>query len=397
MTDVWVRCRGVAIRDENGKPIRLLGCHNEITNLKESEKRSLELLKSYRALVETDSIFYIKTDALGNYTYANNCFLNRFGYKLEEIIGTNSLNAIIPEDHAKTYKVVSLCFKFPNVPHPVVLRKPYKDGRVRSNHWEFYGVTNEKGVIEEVLCVGVEITELADKSLEIQRLLEVEADKNKRLQEHSYITSHNIRNSVANMLGLFEMIEADPDDSEAYIEMLKTSVHALDKTLSNLTRLLTEEKEAEYQKLEDINVKQFLERIVNLEKVEISRQNVKVNLNCKDDIVIRTLPIFFDSIFHNLISNALKYGMKEHDSMIDINVGYLEKKLFIEVKDYGSGFDLPNNAELLFRLGTRLDREKIGQGLGLFITQHHAKIIGTTIEVNSALGKGASFKVIWDE
>ncbi len=31
---VWVRCRGIAIRDENGKPIRMLGAHNEVTEFK---------------------------------------------------------------------------------------------------------------------------------------------------------------------------------------------------------------------------------------------------------------------------------------------------------------------------------------------------------------------------
>ena len=33
----WVRCRGMAIRDENGKPTRLLGAHNDITQQMHSE------------------------------------------------------------------------------------------------------------------------------------------------------------------------------------------------------------------------------------------------------------------------------------------------------------------------------------------------------------------------
>jgi len=36
---VWVRCRGVAIRNKEGKPIRMLGAHNDLTALKEAEER----------------------------------------------------------------------------------------------------------------------------------------------------------------------------------------------------------------------------------------------------------------------------------------------------------------------------------------------------------------------
>jgi len=48
---VWVRCRGVAIRDKNGKPIRMLGAHTDITHLKETE---MELVKKTKELESTN-------------------------------------------------------------------------------------------------------------------------------------------------------------------------------------------------------------------------------------------------------------------------------------------------------------------------------------------------------
>jgi PAS domain S-box-containing protein len=39
----WVRCRGIAIRDKNGKPVRMLGAHNDITELKASAMQIEEL------------------------------------------------------------------------------------------------------------------------------------------------------------------------------------------------------------------------------------------------------------------------------------------------------------------------------------------------------------------
>ena len=36
---VWVRCRGLAIRDASGAPVRMLGAHNEVTELKQTEQK----------------------------------------------------------------------------------------------------------------------------------------------------------------------------------------------------------------------------------------------------------------------------------------------------------------------------------------------------------------------
>lgn len=38
---VWIRCRGLAIRDDVGKPIRMLGAHNDVTALKRAEQAAI--------------------------------------------------------------------------------------------------------------------------------------------------------------------------------------------------------------------------------------------------------------------------------------------------------------------------------------------------------------------
>ncbi len=46
---IWVRCRGIAIRDEQGKPIRMLGAHNDLTDL-------MELKENLRIMANTDAL-----------------------------------------------------------------------------------------------------------------------------------------------------------------------------------------------------------------------------------------------------------------------------------------------------------------------------------------------------
>ncbi|MBF7073592.1 response regulator [Glaciecola sp. MH2013] len=43
---VWIRCRGLAIRNNEGKPVRMLGAHTDLTELKTAEKKLLDTLKS---------------------------------------------------------------------------------------------------------------------------------------------------------------------------------------------------------------------------------------------------------------------------------------------------------------------------------------------------------------
>jgi len=56
---IWVRCRGMAIRDDTGKPVRMLGAHTDLTQLKRTEedlkKSNNELIAANKILKETQA------------------------------------------------------------------------------------------------------------------------------------------------------------------------------------------------------------------------------------------------------------------------------------------------------------------------------------------------------
>jgi PAS domain S-box-containing protein len=132
---VWVRCRGLAIRDDAGNPIRLLGAHTDITELKRTEEaleqkafelkaanedlskvgqdlkkvgrsleqqvrvRTLELRESeerLKTMIERapDSIVYVKQD--GTIELVNQRTEAIFGYDQGELIG-QPLEVLLPE------------------------------------------------------------------------------------------------------------------------------------------------------------------------------------------------------------------------------------------------------------------------------------------------------------
>jgi PAS domain S-box-containing protein len=57
---IWIRCRGLAIRDNDGKPLRMLGAHHDITELKDAENelnRFFDLVPDMIAIASVDGYF----------------------------------------------------------------------------------------------------------------------------------------------------------------------------------------------------------------------------------------------------------------------------------------------------------------------------------------------------
>lgn len=90
---VWVRCRGIAIRDQAGKPIRMLGAHNDVTALKQAEiqhqqtVRMLEQLRraqiSFMTLNTVKESFEIMLNALLEGTDSEYGFIGEVLYDKE--------------------------------------------------------------------------------------------------------------------------------------------------------------------------------------------------------------------------------------------------------------------------------------------------------------------------
>jgi PAS domain S-box-containing protein len=75
---VWIRCRGIVIRDTNGKPIRMLGAHQNITSQKKSEE---EALKKSNVLQD------INKYALEISTLSYNKLIPQIGKKIKRLFG----------------------------------------------------------------------------------------------------------------------------------------------------------------------------------------------------------------------------------------------------------------------------------------------------------------------
>jgi light-regulated signal transduction histidine kinase (bacteriophytochrome) len=87
---------------------------------------------------------------------------------------------------------------------------------------------------------------LRETRKELIRSKEKLVEKNKSLEEYAFITSHNLRRPLANILGLVQLIDGKKADAaldKEVIEKLKISAEELDQVIKHTTKVLNKEND----------------------------------------------------------------------------------------------------------------------------------------------------------
>lgn len=96
---VWVICSGQVIEwDESGQPLRMIGCHIDITKRKQAERQRKRQLAAIEAAI--DGIAILSAD--NTYLYLNSAHRNLFGYDdASELIGQPWQRLYSPEEFTR--------------------------------------------------------------------------------------------------------------------------------------------------------------------------------------------------------------------------------------------------------------------------------------------------------
>lgn len=124
----------------------------------------------WQYLEKASHLYVVRTDLVGQYTYVNDYFKERFQFDPDQKLGSHSLSTIVPEDHAKTISTVQTCLENVGKAISVTLRKPLLDSVIWTD-WEFIAVPNDQGEPAEILCIGVDATarQRVNEELELAR------------------------------------------------------------------------------------------------------------------------------------------------------------------------------------------------------------------------------------
>jgi len=255
----------------------------------------------------------------------------------------------------------------------------------------FIAIKDDDGVTVKTVGANQDITERKLAEEELQTLLQKTTDQNRRLKDFSFMTSHNIRSSVANLVGLSQLLMDEPGNLD-YITMLQTTVNKLDNTVKNINTLLNYESVLESEARQNCNLQQAIERFCQLNASWIKKEQIELESRLPADFSVNYVPAYVDSVIYNLLSNAIKYGITARSRKIEI--GRVDVQCpAIYVRDFGEGLDLNTYGKKLFKPGCRFHTSSEGQGMGLYMTKNQLESCGGDILVESSPGEGTTFTV----
>jgi signal transduction histidine kinase len=257
-----------------------------------------------------------------------------------------------------------------------------------------YLLVDQKG--EPTRFVGAMQDISARKEIENEKELIIEelTNSNNDLKQFSFITSHNLRAPLSNIQGILNLIDAPAlsDTNRQMFEFLQTSTTQLQQTIKDLSDIIVIRDKPVIHS-EELNLVTLFNNVKKnfLNTLHEIPHELKTDFQLEKAFLNKS---YIESIFINLVSNAIKY--RSNDRALKINVSTRQagaSNLVITFTDNGIGLDYERCKNRVFGMYQRFHENIEGRGLGLFMVKSQVTSMGGTINLESELDKGTRFTI----
>ncbi len=250
------------------------------------------------------------------------------------------------------------------------------------------------GSIHKILIASQNITAQKRSETEKEMLIEELTQNNSDLRQFSYITSHNLRAPLSNLLGIIKLIDTsavtDPTTSLLFKNFEECTLQ-LNDTVNDLINVLIIKNNVNAKK-ERLDIRKTCDRVINSIQTTLEASEMTLHLNFDEASEVDFNRTYLESILLNLLTNGVKYRSPKRKPQIHIRTEKTSEgfvKLYFE--DNGLGIDLKRYKDRIFGLYQRFHDHPDSKGLGLYIVNSQVRVMGGEIEVESELDKGTTF------
>jgi signal transduction histidine kinase len=248
-------------------------------------------------------------------------------------------------------------------------------------------------------------TVAAITGLMVQRLVAETRDQNTRLRELDHLkdefvatASHELRTPLTSLSGYLEM-SLDPAEGslsptrENHLRIAQRNAGRLNVLVDQLLFLARADSHRLELRPEYVDLPELLTEAAENAGPAASAKNVALEIEAEPKRVVADRPQLV-RVVDNLVTNAVKFT--PDGGTVRLSARGEGDAAVLTVTDTGAGIssaDLPDLFNRFFRGRNAVEDAVPGSGLGLAISQVIAEAHGSTIEVESSLGTGSTFRL----
>ncbi len=329
---------------------------------------------------------------------ANSAFCSMIGYSMEELRGKKWADYTHPDDVAYNNAIIDAILADGKKSTRWEKRYIHKDGSIiwADIHTFLLRDENDNPIHFITTVNDISARKKADEEIVLKNesLQQSIAEKDKFFA----ILAHDLRSPLSSFLGLAEVMAEDINTmSMPEIEEITKSLHQsatnLFQLLENLLEWSTLKKGNFECRPEKISLNRLIQRSMDPVLESAKRKNIVLALNLEQTYFVECDLKMTETVFRNLISNALKYT--EQGGIISMSAKALPNALIqVSISDTGIGMSR-EIIDKLFLLNEQITRKgtegESSSGLGLLICKEFVEKQGGKIWAESEVGKGSTF------
>ncbi|MES2576257.1 MAG: PAS domain-containing protein [Bacteroidota bacterium] len=396
---VWIKYSSLLEKDKEGRPIKIIGTHIDISELKEKEHQLKLSEEKFRFIAENSKDLICQHGNDGNFIYVSLSSYEILGYTPEELMNK------IPKDfiHKKDLRNIQNYYQtiIGNQENGVITFRC----RNKNGIYIWLETTTKIILDSESNVIGFQ-TSNRDISERIKADKEIKAAFIKERKFHDlkskFVTmaSHQFRTPLTVIYSNSELLDLKishfenrgTDDFKSITTRIKNEVDRMTELMDNILIFGKYESKKIEKKIQPVDFNEFITTLIRTyfdndgygRKIKVETKGIKKVFFTDETLIVHILT--------NLISNAFKYSVGKSNPLLIIS--YLEKEIEIEIVDYGIGVP-QKEIQHLFTSFFRASNTStiIGSGLGLAIVKQFTEFLNGTIELKTKENSGTAIKL----